>query len=126
MSPPSSAPPGFWASLFGAPVPRERFSLEELHHLHDLLLRNPVVTDGNRELVVETLRSIAELMIWGDQHEPRFFDFFLEKGVLGHFNKILLQRANRRGEVAKQVLQTLSILIQNIRCVAPNENIRAT
>ena len=34
-----------------------------------------------QDVVVETLRSIAELMIWGDQHNPSFFDFFLEKQV---------------------------------------------
>ncbi|KAK9820557.1 hypothetical protein WJX72_011634 [[Myrmecia] bisecta] len=105
----------FWNTLLGYSAPRERFSLEELQYLRDVLVRNPVVTDANRETVVETLRSIAELMIWGDQHEPRFFDYFLEKNVLSHFHQILEQRANRRGDVAKQVLQTLSILIQNIR-----------
>jgi Uncharacterised conserved protein len=53
--------------------------------------------------VVETLRSLAELMIWGDQHDTRFFDFFAEKHLLSHFNRILQQPANRRGEVPQQV-----------------------
>jgi len=52
----------FWANLFAPP--REKFSLEELHHLHMILLRNQVITDGNRETVVEALRSISELVIW--------------------------------------------------------------
>ena len=43
---------------------RERFSLEELQHLHQVLLRNQVVTDANRDTVVEALRSISELVIW--------------------------------------------------------------
>ena len=55
---------GFWANLLGVQPERERFSLEELKHLHDVLQQNSTVTDTNRELVVETLRSIAELMIW--------------------------------------------------------------
>lgn len=59
--------------------------------------------DSNRQLVVETLRSLAELMIWGDQHDTRFFDFFAEKHLLSHFNRILRQPANRRGEVPQQV-----------------------
>eukprot|EP00891_Asterochloris_glomerata_P000898 jgi/Astpho2/898/e_gw1.00016.296.1_t len=54
-------------------------------------------------------------MIWGDQHEPRFLDYFLENNLLQHFVRILQQRSNRQGDMAKQVLQTLSILIQNIR-----------
>ena len=40
------------------------------------------MTESNKEVVVETLREIAELIIWVDQLEPRFFDFFLEKQVL--------------------------------------------
>ncbi|CAD7703845.1 unnamed protein product, partial [Ostreobium quekettii] len=95
--------------------PRERFSLEELEHLVGVLEKNPVIGPGNREAIVETLRSIAELMIWGDQHEPRFFEYFLEHEALAHFHKILRGRDNRRGDVAKQVLQTLSIMIQNLR-----------
>ena len=55
---------GFWANFLGIQPERERFSLEELKHLHGVLQQNATVTDNNRELVVETLRSIAELMIW--------------------------------------------------------------
>jgi hypothetical protein len=42
-------------------------------------------------------------------------EYFLTENLLAHFNQILLQRSNRRGNVATQVLQTLSILIQNVR-----------
>ncbi len=62
-----------------------------------------ILTDSNRQLVVETMRSLAELMIWGDQHDTRFFDFFAEKHLLSFFNRILRQPANRRGEVPQQV-----------------------
>lgn len=54
---------GMWGALFGAQE-RDRFSAEELRHLHGVLLRNQVVTDANRDVVVEALRSIAELVIW--------------------------------------------------------------
>ena len=67
------------------------------------VVRVPARTEGNRELVVETLRSLAELVIWGDQHDARFFDFFAEKHLLSHFNRILRQPANQRGEVPQQV-----------------------
>ena len=53
---------GFWANLFASP--RERFSLDELQHLHSVLLHNQVVTDSNRDAVVEALRSMSELVIW--------------------------------------------------------------
>lgn len=42
-------------------------------------------------------------------------EYFLTENLLAHFNKILLQRSNRSGNVAVQMLQTLSILIQNVR-----------
>jgi len=83
--------------------------------LHEVLQQHPEVHEGNRDVVVEALRSIAELMIWGDQHDPSFFDFFAEHQTLGHFRRILAQPDNRGGGVAVQVLQTLSILIQNTR-----------
>ena len=90
----------------------DRFSVEHLRHLRDVLIHNPIVTDANRDAVVEALRSIAELMVWGDQHDPKFLEYFLENNILQHFTNILQQRSNRRGEVAIQVLQTLSMLIQ--------------
>lgn len=92
-----------------------KFTLEELRELYGVLVRNPVVTEANRAVVVETIRRVAEYMIWGDQNEPRIFDFFLENNIMTYLNKVLLQPANRTGEVAKQVLQTLSIIIQNVR-----------
>lgn len=95
----------------------DRFSIEHLRHLHDTLVTNPVITDVNRDAVVEALRSIAELMVWGDQHDPKFLEYFLESNILQHFTSMLQQRSNRRGEVAIQVLQTLSMLIQvDIAC----------
>lgn len=98
---------------------------------------------------METLRSIAELVIWGDQHEPSIMDTFFESQMLVHFVKILTTRSNRvYNDLVKQasvkrstpgcwlhslahtncpancavpfpwgpqVLQTLSIMIQNTR-----------
>jgi protein CLEC16A len=106
---------GFWGNLFGTAPTHDRFSVDELQYLHGILLKNPVITDANRDTVVEALRSIAELVIWGDQHDSGMVEYFLTENLLGHFNQILQQRSNRRGNVAMQVLQTLSILIQNLR-----------
>lgn len=95
-----------------------------------------MVTEQNRAVVVETIRTIAgevcrqqdipqtaldpqtnrqpkhhnprpfpctEYILWGDQNEPRIFDFFLENNILTYLHRILLQPSNRSGEVAKQV-----------------------
>lgn len=74
----------FWSNLFhsGNDGSRNRFTPEELAALYDVLQKNPVVHEGNRAVVVETIRTIAEFMIWGDQHEPRIFDFFLENNIM--------------------------------------------
>jgi len=42
--------------------------------LYQQLVRHPVTDERNQVLIVETLRSIAELLIWGDQHETKFFE----------------------------------------------------
>ncbi|GLC45077.1 hypothetical protein PLESTB_001465900 [Pleodorina starrii] len=108
----------FWQSLFTATAGssgRTKFTFEELRALSDVLNKNQVVTESNRALVVETIRSIAEFMIWGDQNEPRIFDYFLENNIMHYLHRVLQQPANRTGDVAKQVLQTLSIIIQNVR-----------
>jgi protein CLEC16A len=106
----------FWATLVGGPTAGQRkFTVDELRELYSVLIKNPVVTESNRAVVVETIRAIAEFMIWGDQNEPRIFDYLLEHNIMTYLHKILLQPSNRAGDVAKQVLQTLSIIIQNVR-----------
>jgi len=104
----------FWSQLFD--TEREnRFTIEELGFLHEVLDSNARVHQGNKDTVVEALRSIAELMIWGDQHDASFFEFFAEHQTLSYFHRILSQKYCRSGEVAVQILQTLSILTQNIQ-----------
>lgn len=41
---------------------------------HHMLMKNPVVTDHNKQSLVETFRSIAEILIWGDQNDSRVFE----------------------------------------------------
>jgi protein CLEC16A len=82
-------------------------------YLHAVLGKNAVVTERNRNLLVESIRSIAEILIWGDQNDAKVFDFFLEKNMFRAFLKILQQRTSRY--VPVQLLQTLNILFENIR-----------
>lgn len=93
--------------------PKKTLSLEQLKFQHQVLLRNPTVTEGNKHHLVETFRSIAEILIWGDQNDSRVFDFFLEKNMQSFFLKTLTQNPGRY--VCLQLLQTLSILFENIR-----------
>ncbi|RLM65775.1 uncharacterized protein C2845_PM16G03450 [Panicum miliaceum] len=92
---------------------RNRFSLEELRYLTDQLQKVYVVNETNKDFVIEALRSIAELMIYGDQHDPSFFEYFMEKQIMGEFARIL--RISKLSRVSLQLLQTMGIMIQNLR-----------
>uniref|UniRef100_A0A1L8DAS5 Protein CLEC16A homolog n=1 Tax=Nyssomyia neivai TaxID=330878 RepID=A0A1L8DAS5_9DIPT len=104
-------------SWFGANwnKPKNRLSLEHMKYLYSVLEKNMTVSENNRGLLVETLRSIAEILIWGDQHDSSVFDFFLEKNMLSYFIHIMRQKNGGPGFVCVQLLQTLNILFENIR-----------
>ncbi|KAK9725746.1 hypothetical protein RND81_05G166300 [Saponaria officinalis] len=93
--------------------PRNRFSLDELRYLTDQLQKVQVVNEVNKDFVIEALRSLAELVTYGDQHDAAYFDFFMEKQVLGEFVRIL--KISKTILVSLQLLQTMSIMIQNIK-----------
>lgn len=95
--------------------PKNLHSLEHLKYLYNVLSRNQTVSEHNRGLLVETLRSIAEILIWGDQNDSSVFDFFLEKNMLSFFLRIMRQRSGGSSYVCVQLLQTLNILFENIR-----------
>ncbi|XP_071976816.1 protein CLEC16A isoform X3 [Engystomops pustulosus] len=87
-------------------------SLERLKYMYHVLTKNTTVTDLNRNLLVETIRSITEILIWGDQNDSSVFDFFLEKNMFVFFLNILRQKSGRY--VCGQLLQTLNMLFENI------------
>ncbi|KAL0702865.1 hypothetical protein Bca4012_058987 [Brassica carinata] len=82
-------------------------------HLTDQLRKIQIVNDTNKDFVVEALRSIAEILTYGDQHDPSFFEFFMEKQVMGEFVRIL--SVSKTVTVSVQLLQTMSIMIQNLK-----------
>ncbi|KAJ8634527.1 hypothetical protein MRB53_008794 [Persea americana] len=96
----------FWRS-------RDRFSLQELRYLTGQLQKVHIVDDTNKDYVIEALRSMAELVTYGDQHDPTFFEFFMEKQIMGEFVRIL--KVSRIVSVALQLVQTMSIMIQNLK-----------
>ncbi|XP_011094116.1 uncharacterized protein LOC105173907 [Sesamum indicum] len=96
----------FWRS-------RDRFSLDELRFLTDQLMKVQIVNEVNKDFVIEALRSIAELITYGDQHDNAYFEFFMEKQVMGEFVRIL--KTSRTLIISLQLLQTMSIMIQNLK-----------
>ncbi|XP_039256461.2 protein CLEC16A-like isoform X1 [Styela clava] len=98
----------------GAPKPpKNPHSLEHLKYLHHILTKNSTVTEGNKALIVEALRSMSEILIWGDQNDSSVFEFYLEKNMFLFFLNILKQNAGNY--VCIQLLQTLNILFENLQ-----------
>ncbi|ELU12250.1 hypothetical protein CAPTEDRAFT_114708 [Capitella teleta] len=93
--------------------PKNPHSLEHLKYLYNVLCKNQTVTEQNRSLLVETLRTISEILIWGDQNDSSVFDFFLEKNMLAFFLRFMRQKLGRY--ICVQLLQLLNILFENIR-----------
>ena len=80
------APKGFFESFsfFGQPKvsTENKYTLLSFQTLYSQLSRVHQVNERNKDNVVESLRTISELIIWGEKHDPAIFEFFLEKNVL--------------------------------------------
>jgi hypothetical protein len=95
--------------------PNSRFSLPHLRALHNQLQINKNVNDGNVDAMVEALREIAEMVVYGDNKSEMLFDFFCEKNMLSLFLEIMWQEGGCPQSVLLQILQTLSILVNCVR-----------
>ena len=104
--------PTLWQNLFGQKN-EVKYTLATLSQLYTQLSKVTTVHERNKDQVVESLRTIAELIIWGDKHDPSFFEFFLEKNVLATFWRLLAEPSSPV-QVQMQLLQALAILIQNL------------
>lgn len=69
-------------------------------YLYATLAREPVITNSNKARVVEVVRSIAEVVIYGEQNQQAaVFDYFAEVNMLANFVKILAQRCDNKVKV---------------------------
>jgi hypothetical protein len=87
----------------------------EYRQVHAQLERESTESEQGRKALVEACRQMAELMIWGDKHDERFFEYFADCRVLESFVSLLSSTNGRRAPLASQLLQTLSIMLQNIK-----------
>eukprot|EP00435_Cladocopium_sp_Y103_P022874 s2284_g5.t1 len=92
---------------------RPSYSLQKLQALHDRL-QSILETEEPAE-AVEVIREMTEALLWGEQNDDndQFFDFFCENCILSDFVQILGRNVPKTVKV--QLLQSLSMLIQNIR-----------
>lgn len=100
----------------GNPPPVEnRFTLPFLKKLHQQLVENKHVTTDNEAIVVEILRIIAEMVVYGDSKSEMLFDFFCEKNMLSLFLELMWTEGGCPQTVHIQILQTLSILVNSVK-----------
>jgi len=98
----------------------EGFSVPEFDDLLEQLREqleaasNAGFANGQADQLIEKSRLVAEALAWGEQHELGLFDLFCERRILAYFVTAL--RAPTVPLAAKvQLLQTLSMLVQNAR-----------
>eukprot|EP00927_Polykrikos_kofoidii_P043771 TRINITY_DN37865_c0_g1_i1.p1 TRINITY_DN37865_c0_g1~~TRINITY_DN37865_c0_g1_i1.p1 ORF type:complete len:864 (+),score=129.65 TRINITY_DN37865_c0_g1_i1:207-2798(+) len=103
--------------LFGAGADKATkpvYSIEHLQHLYTKLKQLNHADEQNRDALIEVIRQVTEALIWGERHDQNFFDFFCEKNMLSDFVQVL--NKEKVGKTVKvQLLQTLSMLVQNVR-----------
>ncbi|RDX87300.1 Protein CLEC16A, partial [Mucuna pruriens] len=71
-----------------------------------------VVDRNNREVVLDLLQSVAEIVTYGDRQNPHIFECFMERQVLADFVRIL--KISQDSKIEAPLLQYLSIMIQNM------------
>ena len=82
------------------------------HHSQQHCFPSP----ARRDALVELIRSVSEIIIYGEQHTEQelIFDYFCEKNMLALLTDMM--RASWSDEVVQtQVIQTIAILVQNVR-----------
>ncbi|PSS24406.1 Protein CLEC16A like [Actinidia chinensis var. chinensis] len=90
----------------------DRFSIQHFKYIINELRMIKVVDKVNKELVVDLLQSIVEIVTYGDRHDPAIFECFMEYQVLGEFVRTL--KISRNSRIEAPLLQYLSIMIQNM------------
>uniref|UniRef100_A0A2N9FWI1 FPL domain-containing protein n=1 Tax=Fagus sylvatica TaxID=28930 RepID=A0A2N9FWI1_FAGSY len=98
-----------WRSLWRS---IDRFSLQHFKYVINELRQIKVVDRHNRELVIDLLQSIVEIVTYGDRQDPMIFECFMENQVLAEFVRVL--KIGRNSRIEAPLLQYLSIMIQNM------------
>ncbi|CDJ32699.1 Chromosome II, complete genome, related [Eimeria mitis] len=81
--------------------------------LLDSLPPYDAIDERNRDFTIETLRQVAEVLVWGEHNNRGYFDVFCEQNVLSYFVQ-LAEQPTVPNAVKVQLLQTLSIIVQSI------------
>jgi protein CLEC16A len=91
----------------------QRFTLENVTFLCDMLASLSADTGSTPEPLVEALRELVEVVVWGDKYDDTIFDMFLECNVV-QFYADSIDAATCHILVKIQCLQCVTILLQNL------------
>ncbi|OQR98237.1 hypothetical protein THRCLA_06768, partial [Thraustotheca clavata] len=98
-----------WFKKSATPPPRV-YSFEGLVGVHQQLIRYRELPEAT---LVELLRVLSEFLIYSDQHQGMFFEYFCEKNMMALFVAMMVNdRPSLRVQI--QLLQTLSLFVQNL------------
>ncbi|KAJ0089225.1 hypothetical protein Patl1_32691 [Pistacia atlantica] len=76
----------------------DRFSLQHFKYVINELRQIKVVDRNNREVVIDLLQSLVEIVTYGDRQDPMIFECFMEYQVLAEFVRVLKISRNSRIE----------------------------
>ena len=90
-----------------------KYSLEKYRNLLEYFRDVQVLTPESPQFIVEKIRNLAEFLVYGQKYEKSvYFEEFIEENVCqGHLSRFL---AFKNRLIHIQVIQTVSILVQNI------------
>uniref|UniRef100_A0A6G3MDI1 Protein CLEC16A (Trinotate prediction) n=1 Tax=Henneguya salminicola TaxID=69463 RepID=A0A6G3MDI1_HENSL len=92
--------------------PKNFYSAERLKYIYDILCRNRIVNNENHDLLIDLFREIPEILIWGDQNDPKVHEFFFGKNMIMFF--IMIIKQNCGSQLTYQILQAFNIIFDNI------------
>ncbi|GAB2300749.1 hypothetical protein Dimus_034786 [Dionaea muscipula] len=98
-----------WRSLWRS---IDRFSPQYFRYIIDQLQGTKVVNNANRDIVIDILQSIVEIVTYGDRHDASIFECFMENQVLAEFVRLL--KISGKSRIEAPLLHYLSIMIQNL------------
>lgn len=89
---------------------KKKFSVENAHHLCAEVRR--LQGAGSSDELVDALREMVEVVVWGDKNAEEIFDIFMENQIMGYLTELFKTAPATRVRV--QVIQCMTILLQNL------------
>ena len=64
-----------------APKGGDKMTLDHFMHVHNTFVRHAASPNSNVDALVESLRSMSEYLVWGDQHNDELPSMAMQDGL---------------------------------------------